>query len=496
MKKLIFYSVLSVFALASCQKNMTNLNIDTKNPSSAPSYALFTNGQKNLVDYITTPNVNSNIFQLVAQYWTEATYTDESNYNLGNRNIPQNFWNNLYVGALNNFQQAKLLIPTDVTDPAVVKNELEITDIMEVYTYYYLVNTFGNIPYTQANNINKYPFPAYDDAKTVYYDLLKRLDTCINGLNTSAPSFGTADLIYGGNVAKWKTFANSLKLKMAMLIADSDPATAKTKVNEAIAGGVFQSNADNAVFVYTGITPNANPVWVNLIQSNRKDYVITKTLLNPMVALNDPRRSAYYTNQYSGSDVGGTVGVTNTWNNFSNPYFSPLTGTIVDPAAPSVLLDYAEISFLQAEAVERNFIAGSAATFYNNGVTASIEAWGGSATDAATYLAQPSVAYATAPGGLGAGAIGSTGTNTSSVHWKQAIGLQQYIAYYMRGFDAWTSIRRLYYPAMAVPGNPQSAFPWRYTYPANEATANGPSYTAAVSAMGGDDVSIKLFWMQ
>ncbi|MDE3126173.1 MAG: SusD/RagB family nutrient-binding outer membrane lipoprotein, partial [Bacteroidota bacterium] len=99
-------------------------------------------------------------------------------------------------------------------------------------------------------------------------------------------------------------------------------------------------------------------------------------------------------------------------------------------------------------------------------------------------------------GGLGAGAIGSTGTNTASVHWKQAIGLQQYIAYYMRGFDAWTSIRRLYYPAMAVPGSPKSPFPWRYTYPANEATANGPSYTAAVSAMGGDNVTIKLWWMQ
>jgi hypothetical protein len=215
-----------------------------------------------------------------------------------------------------------------------------------------------------------------------------------------------------------------------------------------------------------------------------------------MVALNDPRRSAYYTNQYSGSDIGGTVGVTNTWNNYSNPYFSPITGTIVDPAAPYILLDYAEISFLQAEAVERNFIAGSAETFYNNGVTASIEEWGGSATDAATYLAQHSVAYATAPGGLGAGAIGSTGTNTYTTHWKQAIGLQQYIAYYMRGFDAWTSIRRLYYPAMAVPGSPKSPFPWRYTYPANEATANGPNYQAAQTAMGGDDVTIKLWWMQ
>jgi hypothetical protein len=139
---------------------------------------------------------------------------------------------------------------------------------MQVYTYYYLVNTFGNIPYSQANNINKYPFPAYDDPKTVYYELLNRLDTCNNGFNPSAGSFGSADILYGGDVNSWIRFANSLKLKMAMLIADSDPITAQKKVNEAINGGVFQSNADNAVFRYTGIKPNANPVWVKLIQSN------------------------------------------------------------------------------------------------------------------------------------------------------------------------------------------------------------------------------------
>jgi hypothetical protein len=161
-----------------------------------------------------------------------------------------------------------------------------------------------------------------------------------------------------------------------------------------------------------------------------------------------------------------------------------------------VLLDYSELSFLLAEAVERGFIGGSAATFYNNGVTASIQYWGGSASDAATYLAQPNVAYATAPGGVGAGMIGSTGVNTTSVQWKQAIGLQKYLALYIRGSDAWTEIRRLQYPAMAIPLIPQSPFPWRYTYPSNEQTANGANYTAAAAAIGGDAVTTKLFWMQ
>jgi hypothetical protein len=498
MKKITILIWAIAALLGACQKNLTDLNIDTKHPLNAPSHALFTNGEKYMTDWLTTTSVNYNIGNQLAQYWTETTYRDESNYNLGNRDIPKNFWDKLYNDALNNYEQAKKLIPTDVADAGAMKNQLEITDMLEVYTYYYLVNTYGNIPYREANNIDKYPFPQYDDAKTIYADLLLRLDSSLAGLNTGASSFGADDLIYGGDVASWLKFGNSLKLKMAMLLADSDPVTAKTKAAEAVAAGVFASNADNALLRYTGVTPNANPIWVDVIQSNRNDFVITKTLLEPLVELDDPRRTAYYTNENSGADIGGTVGDNNTWNNYSNIYWSEVRGTIVDPAAPAVLLDYAEVSFLLAEAVERGFVTGVAETYYNDGVTASIEYWGGSASDASTYLAQPKVAYATAPGGVGEGTIGSTGVSTTTIHWKQAIGMQKYLALYLRGLDAWTEIRRLYYPAMATPTDAQSPFPWRYIYPSNEQTANGNAYKAAVSAIGGngDKVTTKLFWMQ
>ncbi|HVU55862.1 MAG TPA: SusD/RagB family nutrient-binding outer membrane lipoprotein [Puia sp.] len=497
--KIIIASLAATLLLGACQKNITGLNTDTKNPLNAPSYSLFTDGQKYMTDWLTTTDVNYNIGNLVAQYWTETTYTDESNYNLGNRDIPKNFWTRLYVDALNNYEQAKKLIPTDVLDSGQARSELDITDIMEVYTYYYLVTTFGNLPYTQANDIDKYPFPAYDDAKTVYSDLLTRLDSSIAGLNaTGGSSFGAADIIYGGDVPSWLKFANSLKLKMAMLLADTDPATAQTKVSEAVTAGVFTSNADNALFRYTGVTPNANPIWVAVIQSNRNDFVIAKTLLNSMVTLDDPRGTKYWTNEYSDDNIGGSVGDNNTWNNYSNIYWDNVKGTIVDPAAPSDLLDYSEVSFLLAEAVERGFITGTAADYYNAGVTASIEYWGGSEAAANAYLAQSKVAYATAPGGVGVGAIGTTGVNTAGDHWKQAIGMQKYIALYVRGMDAWVDIRRLHYPAMAVPTDAKTPFPWRYTYPSDEQTANGGSYKAAVTAIGGngDQVTTKLFWMQ
>ena len=167
-----------VSLLTACTKDIQKLNIDPKHPQNVPSYSLFTNAQHALVNTITSSNVNLNIFRLTEQQWEETTYTDESNYNLKSRAIPDNIWDGLYTNVLANLEQSKKTIPTDVTDPAQQKNEIAIADIMEVYTYFYLVTTYGNVPYSQALDI-KQPFPKFDDAKTIYYDLLTRLDNDI-----------------------------------------------------------------------------------------------------------------------------------------------------------------------------------------------------------------------------------------------------------------------------------------------------------------------------
>ena len=470
MKKLLIIPVL-LLVLASCNKDLSNLNIDTKHASSAPSYSLFSNGQRNLVDLLATPNVNINIFQLITQQWTEVTYVDESNYDLGTRNISNNWWRGLYKNVLINFEAARTLIPKDVADADQQKNELAMLDVMEVYTWSVLVNTYGNIPYTEALDPSNL-FPKYDDAKTVYYDLLTRLDADIAALNPSVSGFSSdADLIYGGDVTKWKKFANSLKLRMGMIIADFDAAKAKSIV-EAAAPNVFSSNGDNAVFTYFASTPNVNPVWTNLVQSGRNDYVPAKTIINIMNDNNDPRRPSYFTT-VGGVYVGGTVGIGNSFSSYSHP-----SALVEQPDFPYILLSYSEVEFALAEAVERGFsVGGTAATHYTNGVQASLDFWGVSAGDAATYLAQPSVAYATAAG-----------------TYKQKIGIQKYLALYMDGFDAWTEQRRLDYPALVAPPTAQSAFPVRFTYPVNEQNLNSGSWSAASSAIGGDKVETKLFW--
>jgi len=461
-----------MIAGSSCKKNLTDLNVDPKNPSTAPSYAFFTNAQHTLMNTLTSSNVNLNIFRLIVQYWQETTYTDESNYDLSTRAINDAVWNSLYRDVLRDLQESKNLIPQDVSDAGVRQNQLAIADFMQVIAWYYLVTTYGNIPYTEALDINK-PFPKYDDAKTIYNDLLSRLNTDISKMNPSSESFGSADIIYGGDVAAWKKFANSFKLKMGMTIADDDNATAKTTVESAVAAGVFTSNADNAVFRYQSSPPNTNPVWVDLVQSGRKDFVAASTLVNTMKALNDPRLDNYFTLDAAGNYSGGTPGASSNYATFSKP-----DETITAPDFPAVLMDYSEVEFFLAEAVARGYnVGGTAQQHYNNAITASILWWGGTPAEAAAYLAQPSVNYLTAPG-----------------NYKQKIGTQKWIALYNRGWDAWIEWRRLDYPVLSPAVDALSAIPLRYPYPVNEQNVNRLNYEAASTAIGGDLVTTRLWW--
>jgi hypothetical protein len=471
MKKYFIIS-LSLFTMAACTKDIEKFNDQTKYAAVAPAGSLFSNAVRNLTDGLASPNVNTNVFRATVQHWTTTTYTDEPNYDFTTRAIPQAWWTRMYRDVLIDLQESKKLVATSLVSDAAKKNQVAIADLMQVYTYSVLVNTFGNVPYSEALDYNNL-FPKYDDAKTIYDDLLKRIDADIAAMNVTADGFeSTADFVYGGNVANWKKFANALKIKLAMTIADADAAKAKAAVEQASTGD-FASSADNAVVKYYATTPNTNPIWVDLIQSKRQDWISANTLVDKLNATSDPRLTLYFKPNDNGQYVGGVVGSTNTYSLFAKP-----SDKITDPALPALLLSYDEMEFYKAEAVERGFaISGTAEQHYNNAVKASIQYWGATSAQADAYLAQPAVAYTTAAG-----------------TYKQKIGTQKWIALYNRGFEAWTEVRRLDAPALSAPAAAKSGFPNRFTYPGNEQTLNGTNYTDAAAKMGGDKVESKIFW--
>ncbi|MBO9571345.1 MAG: SusD/RagB family nutrient-binding outer membrane lipoprotein [Chitinophagaceae bacterium] len=471
MKKIITYTGL-LLIMGACTKNISRFNNETKNSTDVAAETLFSNATRNLVDGLTTPNVNDNVFRFTVQHWAMSTYQDEVQYDFSTRLIPERWWARMYRDVLADLNEAKRLVTAAGPETTTKTNQLAMIDIMEVYAFQILVNTFGDIPYTEALDVKKL-FPKYDDAKTVYYDLLARLAADISKLNVAGGGFSPVqDLIAGGNVNKWIKFANSLQVRMAMTIADEDNAKAKT-LFEAAESKAISSSSEDIVFKYFGASPNTNPIWVDIVQSGRLDYVSAKPLVDVLKNTSDPRLSLYYQPNSTGEYVGGIVGGVNGFAGVAKP-----SAKVSAPDFPAILADYAEMEFYRAEAKERGYtVAGTAEQHYNNAITASILSWGGSAANAATYLASPDVAYSTAAG-----------------TWRQKIGTQKWIALYNRPFEGWTELRRLDFPVLNLPLGAKSGFPNRFIYPGIEQQLNGTNYKAAAAKIGGDKVETKLFW--
>lgn len=476
MKKVILTTLTIFTLLVSCQSDeqYEAKNRDPKNPTQVSAEFLFNSATKSLFDQMTSTNVNTNIFRMLGQHWTETTYVDEANYDFNTRNIPQNHWSEMYRDVLLDLATAKINTDADVTLSAATKKTKNAQiEILAVYTWAQMVETFGNIPYSQALNAGTYVLPVYDDAATIYGDLLTRLTAAIPNVTDSG--FGAADKIYGGDATKWKKFGYSLMLRMGLRVADVPTLTAKSTaaIKAAVTGGVFTANSDNAELVYSNASPNTNPVWVDLVQSGRSDFVVANTLVDKMNTLNDPRRTSYFDeNLGTGVFIGGPYGDNNSFSAYSH-----VSARIIDPTNPASLMDYSEVCFYLADAAERS-ISGTpanAAAFYNKGITASFAYWG--TPNVAAYLLNPAVNYATASG-----------------TWKVKIGTQLWLAMYNRGYESWTAWRTYDFPGFNLPAVSEDPVPTRYTYPINEQNLNKVNYAAASTAIGGDKQTTKIFW--
>lgn len=472
MKKILI-AAFSLLILGACTKDITRFNEQTKRAETVPPETLFSNATKNLSDLLASANVNVNVFRFTVQHWAATTYQDEPRYDFTTRAIPNGIWTRLYRLILANLYQSQQLIEADELMESVEKaNKLAQIDMMQVYAYHLLTTTYGNVPYTEAMDDNNV-FPAYDDAQTIYMDLIKRLQADVATLNASSPGISAQqDLLYGGNVNAWKKFGNAMLMRMALVIADVDAAQAKA-VFTAADGGAFSSASDNAEFTYLDVTPNTNPIWVDLVSSGRQDMVAAATLLDKLKSMDDPRLELYYRPNNNGDYVGGIVGSNNTYSTTAKP-----SEQITEPSAPNIFIGYSEVEFMRAEGIERGFgNSGTAADHYTNAITASILWWGGTADEAAAYVARPDVAYATATG-----------------DWKQKIGFQKWIGLYNQPWQGWLEMRRLDQPVLPPPVGAESGFPNRLTYPTSEQQLNPDNYTKNAQLIGGDNVETKLFF--
>ncbi|MCE7064980.1 SusD/RagB family nutrient-binding outer membrane lipoprotein [Dyadobacter sp. CY326] len=474
MKNILLLGVSTLFFTTACVNNLDDdYNVDPKKAAEVPAYTLVANAEFNLSNVITTSDYNINPFRYYLQYWAAVQYPDESQYNINAREINRNFWDTIYQDVLSDLREAQAKVEADMDLTAGQKaNQLATIKVLEVYAWSVLVNTFGNIPYSQAMDINNVQ-ASYEDDAAIYADLVKKLDAAIGSFDEAAPGFPDQELFYDGDIERWIQFAHSLKLRFGITLADIDPAVSK-KISEEAAAHVFASNADEAKLNYTANPPTANPLYDNLRQRN--DNVGANTFVNALTATGDPRLDEYLRPAAEGANagkfVGGIYGAPNEYVAFAQP-----SEVLRDPLLPGVLLSYTEVEFLLAEAKSRGFnVPGVAKDHYNKAVTSSIVAdWGGTAAEAAAYLAKPAVAF-------------------DAANWKKNIGTQKWIALYNQPVEGWKEWRRLDFPVLVKPALAQSEMPLRFPYPFTEQNLNNANYRAAATAMGGDLVTSRIFW--
>lgn len=478
MKKKIQYLVLILAVLVtSCELPD---NIDPKNPKTVSADVELTNAEIALVNLIGSINVNTNISRLLTQYQSEVTYVTESRYNFSDRQIPDAYSGRLYREALVVLKDLTATLNATAAAGDVLvnekKNKLAIGEVLSIYAYQVLVDAFGNVPYTEALQGAANSRPKYDDAYTIYQDLMTRINAAIANFDENYGSFGTADILYGGDVALWKKFAASLKLRMALRLADVAGFNSNAAVTEALAAGVFTDESESAILKYLGVAPNVNSYYTEFVLNARKDFCPTNTIVNMMNTLSDPRRPIWFTT-YGGAYVGIPYGKSSPSSYSKFSHFSDMMR--LDATYPVIVCDYVEVEFLLAEAAERG-LGGvtNAETHYNNAILASMTYWGVPDAAAAAYLAQPAVAYSTAVG-----------------TYKQKIGTQKWLGLFDRGVESWAEWRRLDYPILNAPaGMTYADIPVRMPYPYNENKMNKANYDAAAAAIGGDAATTKLFW--
>jgi len=475
-------------SLGACETDLTSVNENPNAPTDVGAEYLFPQGVSSVVGIVGGGWMDQRQLSLWAQHYAAIQYTEDGDtYQVRPGVIEGTLWGSLYSVGLQDLKQAE-----DKAASVPNPNRVAPAKIMRAWTFGVMTDQWGDIPYAQANKGNDADgttTPEYDTQQAIYNGLFTELASANTMIGTGT-SYGSADPIYSGDMAKWKMFANSLRARHAMRLSKVDAARAQTEFNAALAAGVFAANADGAALVWPGDGTNDAPIYSDSRppwgKGSRDDHRVSKTLVDTLASLNDPRLPVYAACTQVSVAAGGClyVGVTN---GLENPDAIALgltrTSRIGDAfhgaSTPTWLMTYAEMLFLQAEAAQRGWTAGSAAALYAAAITASMQQHGVAAADIATYLAQARVVYTPGAAGL------------------TQIAMQKWISLFGQGSEAWNDYRRTGWTVLTPgPAAITTGVPRRLTYPGAEQSFNNTNLQAAIARLAGsgDDLMSRMWW--
>ncbi|HET8861295.1 SusD/RagB family nutrient-binding outer membrane lipoprotein [Marivirga sp.] len=483
-KTLILFAVVMATALTGC-KDITELNEDPNRPAEVPNEYLLTSAQRALGLRYYGVFDNISFGMTISQYWAQNEYSDEVRYQF--RPATNNtFWLDFYT-AINDLEEiirknnALLEEGAAGLNTAQLANQNAIATIMKSWALHNMVDIYGNIPVSESLGGQDNPSPGYDSQQEIYDSLIINVKAAVTAIDVEEPAFNGGDVVYYNNMTNWQKFGNSLLLRMGIRLSDVNETLAQETIAFA-AGNVFTSNADNAAINFISEQPSVNPLYTSYIVNGRQDYCATANFINLLDGLGDPRIAEYFEPATAtGTFVGMTYGLESaTAAGIPRSAVSQLNEQLLEPDFEGMMMDYAEVSFILAEAAANGWVTGSPQQYYENGIAASMEYWGiNSQADIINYTA----------------ANPYTATN---------LAVQKYIALYIQGWQSWAEIRRLDIESipeanLVVYAPDQnfieiSGIPKRRIYPNDEQTLNNANYAEASSAIGGDEYDTNLFW--
>jgi len=501
-------SLFVALAVASgCDKGFTELNTNKVDPTSLdPVFVM----NKSVIDAVLTSAGNTQAwlcynFPIVQQMVTPfGSSLTGGNYNQLNPNNATILWNTYYTDVVKQIVDAITKSSDGYKDP----NLNKMARIWKCYVFMVLTDTYGDVPYFDAGKgyLDKMISPKYDAQQDIYNDILKELDDASSTLDPSVAPL-TSDILYGGNIVKWKRFGYSLMLRAAMRLTKVDPASAKSYATKAIQGGVMQSNEDNAVLNHTSLYINylgdevsgrekanfymAEP-FIDFMKNNHDPrlpvfsirYVgaLNGTQQVPARASTDPADQIGMPMGYNDVSIANTFqekGVVSLWD-----YSQGNITTILSTSSPEFFVTYAETELLLAEAAARGWISDDPAALFATAIRANMEqmsAYGPNATidksDIDDYINQ----HPLDPGKA-----------------LEQINTQYWVASFPNGSESFANFRRSGYPALKPNPYPGSEIPGefihRLVYPESEYVVNKQNVEEAVSRQGPDKLDTRVWW--
>ncbi len=485
MKNIKILSILVFLIMGSC-KDFEELQIDPNRAVEAQPSLLLTNLE------VSAFNLVSLSPALASRY---AVFTDESS------TLQYYGWQRAEFDQYDHIRQAIRM--EQEAERLGQENYKALAKFFKAWFFVDLTQRFGDIPYFEAMQGAFSNFtPVYDRQEDIYADILLQLKEANNMLAASKGDI-TGDVIYGGDILKWKKLINSFKLRVLMSLSAKE-GNARLNIREQFREivqnpdqyPIIASSSENAALPYYDRDGNRYPYFNN--NSIKTAYYLDESFVNLLKERQDPRLFSFAAPEFRAVEAGLNAGDFNAYGGLKgdaalsqntirlnagegSPFNERFYNVPVNE--PSLVLSYAEVEFILAEAAQRGWIAGNAQTHYNNGIRASMEYYGIASNVIDQYLAQPAVAFDPARG-------------------IEMISTQKYLAFFMNsGWEPFFNQRRTGFPQFSATGEGvinNGRIPKRWMYPESELNLNTANVREAINRQfpQGDDINGEMWLLK